>query len=68
MELNKIITETKQQFSDTIYQELKFCKTKRAKFKKNQVIIIPDLNNKNAVIINTRKKQQKSRQKPRIYK
>ena len=35
MEFNKIITETKQQFSNTIYQKLKFYETQKAEFKKN---------------------------------
>ena len=53
MELNKAIAETRQRFSDVIYRKLKFCEIQRAEFKKSQVIMIPDLNDKNAVIINT---------------
>ena len=68
MELNKVITETRQQFSNAICRKFKFYGIQRAEFKKNQVIIIFDSNDENAVIINTRKERQESQQKPRIYK
>ena len=60
MELDRVIAETRQRFSNVIYQKLKFCETSKAEFKKSQVIIIPDLNNKDAVIVNIRKKRQES--------
>ena len=67
IELDNAIAEARRRYSATICQDPKFCGTKKGKSKSDRVVMVADSDDEDAVVVDTRKGRQESRQNPKMY-